>query len=93
LHRRSEFGYTDRTQTALPAEPEAVSEQEQARLTLAAQREQERQQHQAWQEARARIVDGVTIVRSSRLPKHIISDVRVIERTVARVDAELRRLG
>jgi hypothetical protein len=39
-----------------------------------------------------RIVEGVTLVRTSRppMPQRIISSVRVIERTISRVDAELR---
>jgi hypothetical protein len=37
------------------------------------------------------ILQGTTIARSSSLPRRVISDVCVIERTVARVDAELRR--
>ena len=80
---------------ALPGEPEAISEEEQARQTLAARRAQERQQREAWAQARARIVDGVSIVRTTKpaMPRQVVSTVRVIERAVARVDAELRGLG
>ena len=95
LARRSELGYTDAPTRALPGEPEAISEEEQARQTLAARRAQERQQREAWQQARARIVDGVSIVRTTKpaMPRQVVSTVRVIERAVARVDAELRGLG
>jgi hypothetical protein len=92
LARRSEFAYTDVPALSLPGEPEAISESEQRRQTLAARRKRDQQQRQTWLEARARIVEGVTLVRTSRppMPQRIMSSVRVIERTISRVDAELR---
>jgi hypothetical protein len=82
---------TDRIASALPDEPEAISAEEQARQTLAARSVREQQRQEAWREARSRIVDGVQIVRASRppMPNRIISNVRVIERTLARIAARV----
>jgi hypothetical protein len=53
LARRSEFAYTDVPALSLPGEPEAISESEQRRQTLAARRKRDQQQRQTWLEARA----------------------------------------
>jgi hypothetical protein len=95
LASRSELGYVNRTAAALRGEPEAISEEEQLRQTFAVRRERERQQRQAWQQARGHLVDGVQIVRTARppMPKRVVSTVRVIERAISRVDAKFRGLG
>jgi hypothetical protein len=93
LAKRSELGYVDRTQAALAHEPEAISAAELAHQTLLAHRRRAEQQRETWQTARTLILQGVAVARSSRLPRRVISDVRAVERVVARVDAELRGLG
>jgi hypothetical protein len=91
LHGRSEFGYTDRLQSALPEEPEAVSREEQTRLTLRVRRGEEERLREAWRAAHSGISDAIADFRSAgQLPPPVASDLRVIGRLADRLD---RRLG
>jgi hypothetical protein len=91
LHRRSELGYTDTTQTAMQGEPEAVPAEYQRRLTDAARRRQEAAQQEAWRRAHGEITDAVEEFKRDGHPdRRLLADVRAIERTASRVD---RRLG
>jgi hypothetical protein len=90
LAAKSELGYVNRTAAALPGEPEAVDADTQARFTLEARRERERQQQRAWEQARGKIIDGIEIVGAAKLPKQVFSSVRVIRRQVDRIDRQLR---
>lgn len=87
LHMRSQFGYTPRSAEALPHEPEAVSADEQRRMTRraqAAEREREQEQVQNACEAIAsalQALDGVSGVDSQ---------VRAMRRQLAQLQ---RRLG
>jgi hypothetical protein len=71
---------------------ECVDEAEQRRQTVAARREREQQQRGAWQAGRTLIVDGITVVKAATpaMPRRVVSTMRVVERAVARIDAELR---
>jgi hypothetical protein len=91
LHRRSEFGYTHRSVLALAREPEAVDERAQMSITVEAHRRRAQQQADTWSTARAMILQGTALARSSKLPKQVISDVRAVERVVGRIDSELQR--
>jgi hypothetical protein len=89
LHKS--VGYTSNPLDALPREPEAVDELEQARQTLAAHRRWETEQRRAWGTARRRISAAVeTFKRDGHPDPRLLSDVHVIQRQVERVD---RRLG
>jgi hypothetical protein len=94
LAKQSQFGYTEDSARALPGEPEAVDAATQARFTIETHRREEELRRQAWAEARHHLIDGVRIVRTATpaMPKRIINSLRVVERTVARIDSELRRL-
>jgi hypothetical protein len=89
LARRSELGYVHYPVGAVPGEPEAVSAAEQQRQTLETRRRERAKQRAAWTDARALIVDGVTIARASHLPRSIVSATRVISRVVDRIDQQL----
>jgi hypothetical protein len=91
LAKRSELGYVDRVQAALAHEPEAISAAELAHQTLLAHRRRAEQQRDVWSTARAMILQGTALARSSKLPKQVISDVRAVERVVGRIDSELQR--
>jgi plasmid stabilization system protein ParE len=85
------IGYTSNSHEALPREPEAVDEQTQAHFSHVARRRQEEQLREAWRRAH----DGITgsladFKRNGHPDRRLLSDVRVIERQVGRVD---KRLG
>ena len=81
LALRSELGYTDRIDRALPDEPEAVSSDEQRRQTHAA-RQGERD---VFVEARDMMRDALALI-SGAAYKRIEHDVRLITRTLDRMD-------
>jgi hypothetical protein len=90
LHTRSEYGYTDRTQAALPEEPEAVSrEAQQARLTAKSRRVRDQQLRDAWSVAYDRIVDALRTFRDANPDRQTLGDVRAIEGTAERIDRRL----
>jgi hypothetical protein len=85
------IGYTSNPFQALPCEPEAVSEEEQLRITRRVRRREEEQLRDAWRKAHDGIDGAIEGFRSSgRLPPPVVSDLRVIQRQVGRLD---RRLG
>jgi hypothetical protein len=90
LSKRSEFAYTDQPGLALPGEPEAVSEEEQARFSSAARRRQEEQRREAWRRAHDGI-DGALeqFEREAHPDKRTASDTRAIRRTAKRIDQRL----
>jgi hypothetical protein len=91
LHARSELGYTDRTQSALPGEPEAVSAEEQQRQTLQARRGEEQRRADAWKAAHGQIDGALQRFEQEAHPDpRTVSDTRAIRRTAARID---KRLG
>jgi hypothetical protein len=57
LHRRAEYGYTERPSLALTGEPEAVSAREQAAISQRSRREWQEARRRRWDEAR-RTIDG-----------------------------------
>jgi hypothetical protein len=91
LHARSEYGYTDRIQAALPHEPEAVSAEEQKRQTLQARRDDQQRRADAWKAAHGQI-DGALqrFKQEGRPDPRTVSDLRVIERQARRVGERLR---
>jgi hypothetical protein len=91
LARRSELGYVPDARRAVRGEPEAVDALEQQRQTLDARRRWESEQRRAWGTARRRISTAVETFKADAHPDgQLLSDVRVIERQVGRVD---KRLG
>jgi hypothetical protein len=73
----------------LPDEPEAVTEAEQRELTRQAQREQSRRDRETWIAARNTIRAALATLD---VPAYalVARDVRLIRRTLDRIDARLR---
>jgi hypothetical protein len=80
---------TTSTWRAAAGEPEMVSADYEKLLAERARLREKRRQQEEWKAARGRFVDGVEIVKTSHLPRAVISDVRVIERVLRRVDGRL----
>jgi hypothetical protein len=88
LAQRSEFAYTDRVDQALRDEPEAVSAAEQRHLTELAHRRDRRRRLDAWKPARSLISAGI-VSFTPAADRYSRSDLRVIERTLRRIDQRL----
>jgi hypothetical protein len=82
-------GYVSDPHRGLHAEPQAVTEAEQHALTERAQRNWQREQQRQWGKARASINGALNSFKSSSYAKPLISDLRVIERQVARIDKQV----
>ena len=80
--------YVDNPIRALPTEPEAITRDEQDRLTAAVRRTQQQQRRNDWHQARTDLRRAADLLLAQGLTH--TSDVRVLERFVARLD---RRLG
>jgi len=65
-----------------------VSAEYQARISAGARRRG--RELATWEDARALIVDGVSIVQAPSLSREVRSSVRVIARQVERIDRQLR---
>jgi hypothetical protein len=80
LARHSEYGYTDRSDLALPDEPEALSAFEQERLTQRARRDHEARRRAVWKETRAIVVPAIDAfaasVATDRALVHALRGVR-----------------
>jgi hypothetical protein len=85
LARRSEFGYTDRVDRAMNGEPEAVSREEQHRITAEAQFRARRREALIWLEIRGRIERDLGYLQDQFGPQ-IANELRAMRR-------ELDRLG
>jgi hypothetical protein len=81
LALRSEVGYTDRIDRALPDEPEAVSSDEQRRQTRAVHQGE----RDVFLDARDAIREALSTI-SGAAYKRIEHDVRLITRTLDRMD-------
>jgi hypothetical protein len=81
LALRSELGYTDRIDRALPDEPEAVSADDQRRLT----RDARHVERALFVEARDSMRAALTLLSGASF-KRIENDVRLISRTLDRMD-------
>jgi hypothetical protein len=92
LARRSEYGYTDRAQSALPAEPEAVPADYQRHLTAQAHRRAENLVRREWQRTLVTINDALDRFASTCSPAEprIASGLRAIRRSAQALD---RRIG
>jgi hypothetical protein len=91
LASRSEQGYTSSAIEALPAEPEAVSEEEQASITRAVRQGEQERLRREWRRTRATIngeLDRLSAAVS--LDPGARSGVRAVRRST---DALGRRLG
>jgi hypothetical protein len=90
LHRHAARNYTERRYLSARHEPEAISEQEQLRQTLARRRAWEAEQRRAWGTAREHIFGAVEAFRRDGHPDaRLLNDVKAIERQVGRVDRHL----
>ena len=90
LARRSELGYVTRHHLAMIHEPPAVPAEYQAQLTAQAQRVQQDQLLGEWIKCRDRISGAVEHFANVTKPGHQVrSDLRVLERQVARLDQRL----
>jgi len=90
LARRSELGYTDRLETAVRDEPEAVDASTQARLTRQAGQKADQKRRQAWIDARQRIVGELEVLRSTFGPT-VSNELRNMRRELDRLDSKLAR--
>jgi len=88
LHARSQFGYTPRTTEALNGEPEAVSAEEQRRLTRQAQQSQQQQEAERARVAVEQITDGLQALSGIG---SLDSQVRAMRRQLAQVQRRLQR--
>jgi hypothetical protein len=87
----AELGYVSDPRHALNGEPEAVSEEEQLRISRASRRLGEERRREAWRRAHEGIDRALSdFKRDGRPSRQLLSDLRVIERQASRVD---RRLG
>jgi hypothetical protein len=88
LHRRSELGYTDRPDLAMPHEPEAVSSSEQRRLTAEARARASEREREAWRRFRA-IVLPELVELNAALDRGLTSDLRALARQLERIEQKL----
>jgi hypothetical protein len=90
LHAQSQHGYTDRIDQALPEEPEAVSAEEQRRMTELARRRDGQRRRAAYVALNATVnaaLDGFVAV-AGKDPK-LAHAVRAVRRTTAAVRREV----
>lgn len=85
LALRSEIGYVERSELALPDEPEAVSSAEQRYLTRQAERTQRERERATWRSARGAIDDALTSLQGASFASSQ-HDIRAIRRLVERID-------
>lgn len=88
LAARSEHGYTDRLDRALPDEPEAVSADWQRDLTRRAARAHANRVRAEWEERRSRIAAELEGVRS--FARELDEDVRLMQRQLDKLDRRAR---
>jgi hypothetical protein len=88
LHRRSELGYTDRPDLALWHEPEAVSADEQRRLTAQARLHAAEREREAWRRFE-QIVMPELVELGHALDRALASDLRVLARQLERISRKL----
>jgi hypothetical protein len=92
LARHSQYGYTDRIDRAMREEPEAVSADEQQRLTLEAQRRDRTQRVVAWKAAHLTINAALRDFRAScRVDKRVAGTLRFVERQLTQLDRDVGR--
>lgn len=86
LAARSEFGYTDRMDRALRDEPEAVSPEEQRRLTRQAGLDAQERARSDWLQRRARLALELDALSRQPYTKTLGSELRLVERQLAKFD-------
>jgi hypothetical protein len=86
LAARSEFGYTDRMDKALRDEPEAVSSEEQRRLTRQASLEAQARARQDWGARYQRLRLELADLHAQPYSKGLGSELRLMERQLAKLD-------
>jgi len=82
LHQRSQYGYTQRPSEAMQHEPEAVSVDEQRRITKDAQRAATERNMQLVELASGRIGGELEALAQLALPPALASHVRAMRRQV-----------
>jgi hypothetical protein len=85
---RSELGYTDRPDRAMPDEPEAVPASYQRSLTRDAETQRRTRERAAWVDARDSIRDTLASLSGPSFERSR-SELRAILRLVERVDKQL----
>jgi hypothetical protein len=94
LAARSERAYTERVAEALPAEPEAVSADEQRELSARAHRRWQREQKRAWGSCHASIRRALSEFQSSGpVDRGVLVAALAVERAARRVDRRVDELG
>lgn len=91
LAARSEHGYTDRLDRALPEEPEAVSADCQRQLTARAARSAEARARADWQEHVDRLRAELEGVRRLPYGRELAPELRLLQRGLDQLDR--RALG
>jgi hypothetical protein len=86
LALRSEHGYTERVDRALPDEPEAVSAAEQRYQTRQAARLKAERERETWRKARSSIL---LAIESVHVEVDVESELRAMRRACERVDRKL----
>jgi len=90
LHRDPSRPPTDDVHLAARHEPEMVDAATEARYAAAARRDADARLRAAWRTAHDGITTAVADFKASGVSdRRVLSDVRVIERGVARIDAEV----
>jgi hypothetical protein len=91
LAQRSEYGYTGSALDAMPGEPEAISEEEQASITRAVRNAERERLLREWRRTSATINDSLDrLCNAVSLDPRQRSGVRAVRRST---DALGRRLG
>jgi hypothetical protein len=86
LHRRSQYGYTDRPEYAMHAEPEAVPAEDQEWITSRSHRTEREAQVLHWRERRANIEREVDWLYSQRFDRDVSKPLRTLRRQLDRLD-------
>lgn len=86
---RSQYGYTQRPGQALRHEPEAVAVDVQRQLTADATERARERERETWLASRARLQAELEHLRGQPFSRQVASDLGVLKRMIARLDAKL----
>jgi hypothetical protein len=86
LALRSELGYTDRPDRALPEEPEAVSAAEQRELTAQAARAASERYRVEWERRRIEIVVALDELQTLPFARELAPDLRLLQHQLGKLE-------
>jgi hypothetical protein len=90
LHRHSQFGYTRSVHEGLFAEPEAVSAEEQRRLSEQAQRRAQARRRDDWAQVRGQLLQLLSQLAARPLGRELVNELRAMRRTIDRIDRRVQ---